>query len=627
MERSRNTSVRIAQAAGHISEAKAYHHGAVSMENTLTIQGSNFVGKQNFNIYDLIGQGGTRAAGGKNAGKPRYVSMRVNDASCKFIRPEDQPIHEWRYDEGKRVEPRNVFPVVPMLPIVGADGMGWAWATDIPCHDAVKVMDCTEEGILTQLDDKDPSSTDIDKVFVFKPRFTTVVQPFYRGFRGTIEPECGSFIDPKTQRPCQTYIRKGAIKKISDTELEITEIPGWTDKYTEFLDKLADPEGGNHLITSFVQKHTILYVNYILTVTKDQMDMLLIKGDLHKTFDLIDKIQLTNMVAFDLSGKIKKYHDVYQLIADAMTARLHAYKLRKKHELALLKEEWEILDNKVRFRRMITLGEIDIGAGNKNGIVEQCRKHKFKPVVPTSRSKSGKTKANTEVDAEAEADDEDSDSEDTSSNKKADDTKASHYRYLTRMEIGSVDPKKGLALQAEADKKLAAIKILENTTPKQIWLKEIAELRVAYDLHMKEWYAREYTGPKAKLAIVPSKTSGRKRKTPTKSSTKKSSGDAEEGDSNDDDSNSDKDDDDGDDDFTPLSEKKAKTSHAKTSTKAKSKTKSSAKKTKNKTKRARDSDDESDAEEEDKPSPAKKARKSRKVKSKTKADSDDEDDA
>ena len=59
--------------AGSVAEHSAYHHGEVSLMSTIINLAQNFVGSNNINLLQPIGQFGTRLAGGKDAASPRYI--------------------------------------------------------------------------------------------------------------------------------------------------------------------------------------------------------------------------------------------------------------------------------------------------------------------------------------------------------------------------------------------------------------------------------------------------------------------------------------------------------------------------------------------------------------------------
>jgi DNA topoisomerase-2 len=63
--------LKVAQLAGSVSEKSAYHHGEASLMGTIIGLAQNFVGSNNINLLQPIGQFGTRLTGGKDSASPR----------------------------------------------------------------------------------------------------------------------------------------------------------------------------------------------------------------------------------------------------------------------------------------------------------------------------------------------------------------------------------------------------------------------------------------------------------------------------------------------------------------------------------------------------------------------------
>lgn len=73
LKRNDKREVKVAQLAGSVAEHSAYHHGETSLMATIINLAQNFVGSNNINLLQPIGQFGTRLAGGKDAASPRYI--------------------------------------------------------------------------------------------------------------------------------------------------------------------------------------------------------------------------------------------------------------------------------------------------------------------------------------------------------------------------------------------------------------------------------------------------------------------------------------------------------------------------------------------------------------------------
>lgn len=65
--------VKVAQLAGSVAELSAYHHGEQSLMSVIINLAQNYVGSNNINLLQPIGQFGTRLHMGKDAASPRYI--------------------------------------------------------------------------------------------------------------------------------------------------------------------------------------------------------------------------------------------------------------------------------------------------------------------------------------------------------------------------------------------------------------------------------------------------------------------------------------------------------------------------------------------------------------------------
>ena len=54
------TEIKVAQLAGYVAEHSAYHHEEASLCSTIVSMAQNFVGSNNLNLLEPLGQFGTR---------------------------------------------------------------------------------------------------------------------------------------------------------------------------------------------------------------------------------------------------------------------------------------------------------------------------------------------------------------------------------------------------------------------------------------------------------------------------------------------------------------------------------------------------------------------------------------
>jgi len=73
IKRNDKREIKVAQLAGSVAEHSAYHHGEMSLMSTIINLAQNYVGSNNINLLQPIGQFGTRLQGGKDAASARYI--------------------------------------------------------------------------------------------------------------------------------------------------------------------------------------------------------------------------------------------------------------------------------------------------------------------------------------------------------------------------------------------------------------------------------------------------------------------------------------------------------------------------------------------------------------------------
>jgi DNA topoisomerase-2 len=118
--------------AGYVSEHAAYHHGEQSLCSTIVGMAQNYVGSNNLNFLEPIGQFGTRLQGGKDAASPRYIFTNLSPLARATFHPADDPLLRTLTDDGQSIEPEWYLPIIPMILVNGTDGIGTGWSSSIP---------------------------------------------------------------------------------------------------------------------------------------------------------------------------------------------------------------------------------------------------------------------------------------------------------------------------------------------------------------------------------------------------------------------------------------------------------------------------------------------------------------
>lgn len=483
-KRKLRSEIKVAQLAGYVAEHSAYHHGEQSLCATIIGLAQSFVGSNNINLLEPNGQFGTRLQGGKDAASSRYIFTLLNSLSRLIFRPEDDALLKYLNDDGQSIEPEWYTPILPMVLVNGGEGIGTGWSTSIPNYNPIDL--CNSLEILLDGSSADGELEDPEGI---KSRLSELLHPWYRGFTGKIE-----------QIAADKYRVTGTWCKVSGETLEITELPigTWTQNYKEMLEAMltgstSSSSSASHsnddgsapassstkhtppFIKDFREYHTDTTVKFVVTLSPANMAAAEAEG-IEKKFKLSTTISLNNLVCFDALGRIRKYTSPVEILLDFFPLRLSFYQRRKAHLVDTLTEEWNRLENKVRFIEEIGSGVLKIQNKRKPELVKELTERGYK-------SFGDSTAAATATGAEESPDN--ADSEEPKSLKAFD--------YLLNMPIGSLTAERATQLRAERDSKEAALSDLLARTPKDLWRADLKEFRAAWEEAERENLKRTST--------------------------------------------------------------------------------------------------------------------------------------
>lgn len=85
---------------------------------------------------------------------------------------------------------------------------------------------------------------------------------------------------------------------------------------------------GSHCYQEFVSQSTDIAVHLVVTLTAEGKSLVKKEG-LEKALKLTSSLATTNMVCFDVNGKIKKYASPEEIVDDFYDVRLSYYMKRK----------------------------------------------------------------------------------------------------------------------------------------------------------------------------------------------------------------------------------------------------------------------------------------------------------
>lgn len=336
--------IKVAQLSGFISEKTSYHHGEASLQGTIIGMAQNYVGANNINLLHPSGQFGTRLLGGKDAASPRYIFTYLEEWNRLIFRAEDDPILTYLNDDGASIEPEYYVPIIPMVLVNGATGIGTGFSTTILQYNPLQIID----NLLLMMENKPVKE----------------MYPWFRGFKGKVEKVENGF-----------NIKGNYKLDKENSKVIITELPigTWTTPYKEFLDKLEEDK----IIKGYKDKNTDESVYFEIQFTDDNLYDLIEKKKLESTLKLVAKETISNMHCFNKKSVIKKYDTIYDILREFYDVRLEYYKKRKEHQIDELDKELNVLDWKMKFIKGVIEGKINVNNQTKDKISEQLDKLKF----------------------------------------------------------------------------------------------------------------------------------------------------------------------------------------------------------------------------------------------------------
>ncbi|KAI6196197.1 DNA topoisomerase 2 [Aphelenchoides besseyi] len=446
--------MKVAQLAGAVGAMSAYHHGEQSLASTIVNLAQNFVGTNNINLLLPNGQFGTRLGGGKDHASARYIYTQLNPVAKTLFPSADENVLRFLFEDNQQIEPEWYCPIIPMVLVNGAEGIGTAWSTKVPNYNPRELVENMRRLIRGE---------------EIKP-----MVPWYRKFGGSI-----------IQATQDKYLTIGEVGILGSDTLEITELPikTWTSNYKS---SLLNPmlEGTSKVaatISDFSEYHTEDTVKFVVKMEPAQLRAYESKG-LHESFKLISSINTTSMVLFDANGCLKKYNTPEQICREFFEVRKQKYIERKAFLEGMLTAQSERLSEQARFILMKIENKIHVENKRRAAIIEQLIQHNFKP-DPVKKWKEEQKKREFAMTGEVAYDEEEAENEtqETKTEKRAGD-----YDYLLGMAIWKLSMEDKDKMLAESEAKDEELRILQGKKWNDLWEEDLVAFLEALDKQEKK---------------------------------------------------------------------------------------------------------------------------------------------
>ena len=420
-KRNLTTEIKVAQFAGYVSEHSNYHHGEASLCGTIIHMAQNYVGSNNINLLAPNGQFGTRigkdGSPGDDHASPRYIFTELASMTRALFPKDDDAILTYLEDDGDSIEPEFYLPIIPMILVNGAEGIGMGYSTQVVCYSPENIIDYLEARLGTTAQRLDTSEW----------------VPYYEGFRGTIT---------RMEGGGAKFLVRGIVEEIGADKVRITELPiGMaTSKMMSLLKTLVEPVKdsktdkvtGPAVIKDYCENNTDTQVDIVVEFPKGGLAAH--RANLDKLLKLTTTLTTANMYLFDSQCRLRKYERVDDILEEYYNVRLAAFERRRAHVIAMKERDLVLLSNRARYILETLEGQIDLRRKSGAEIVALLSGREF---------------------AQIEGD----------------------YEYLLKLRMDSVSKEKAAKIIEERDHVAAQLAGLRATTGAQIWLGELRALR------------------------------------------------------------------------------------------------------------------------------------------------------
>ncbi len=466
-KRNLKSEMKVAQFGAAVAETTGYHHGEVSLFGTIVNMAQNYIGSNNINLFQPVGQFGSRMMNGSDHASPRYIFTKLSDITSIIYNPIDTKLlNKLKDDDGNFIEPDWYMPILPMCLANGTIGIGTGFSTGISSFNPLDIVKNLR--------------------LLMKGEEIEEMTPWFRGFsRNAAIKKIGD---------CR-YVVKGRYSADPNTDiLHITELPigTSTDSYKEFLttllivktptkkgSKKSSSTSNPYRIKDFRNNSAGNKIDFTVFFEKDTLCQCLVDSatadkdgltNFEKNFKLGTTLSFPGkMVLRNSAGALVVYNNINDILREFYELRIDFYHKRHKMLLKDYKDEYELVNIKAQFVRDVIEGVIIIFDSSKKKsyteeeITQQLEKQDYPKMLDKVLVHLDKLK------------DEDKDK--------------ANYDFLIGMKLSSLTKKRVEELLAELKVLKDKYNTLKAKTAKDLWEEDLTAFETQYAKDMKEFDA------------------------------------------------------------------------------------------------------------------------------------------
>ena len=311
----KNKPIKVPQFGGFVMEKTAYHHGEQALFDTILGLAQRYVTGPN-NLPLIRGEGvlGTRWKRGKDAAASRYLKVSLEPIAYYIYREEDWPLMEILYDEGEPVEPKEMYPIIPMCLINKCEGIGTGWSTKIYPHHPMVVCDYVIAWINER---KQKREVPLDKLEIDVSNKPELV-PWWKGYKGELR--------RIKNQPFEVYLNLGSFH-VNMHVTFVTELPLETS-IEQYKLWLAQEEAKYEETPAEAMLRTFDNMSQPPNV---DFRVYGIFAPTYEKLKLVKTLSMSNMILIDKDEKPTKYNYSFEIICAWAPNRLEIYEKRRLH--------------------------------------------------------------------------------------------------------------------------------------------------------------------------------------------------------------------------------------------------------------------------------------------------------
>ena len=337
----RGGEVKVAQAAAGVAQKTLYLHGENSLVETIVALGQDYPGTNNVALLQPLGQFGSRNDRPCVHAAARYIFTKLDPVALAIFPAADFPVLEHRMEEAQQVEPVHYVPVIPLLLVNGAQGIGTGFSTSIPSYSVSGLCACIQAYL--------------------KGEAFPEIPLYFEGFTGTIT------------HGDRSVVTTGDVRKIGELRWLISELPvgKWTDPFLTELKAIAEgtrPCRGLS-ITSVRNMSSEFTVSIEIVLGEECHDKS--AEEVVRALRLSSSISTSHMYAFNGDCNLTLYASAHEIFLEHARVRLALYWKRRAHQLDELDAKLRCLQGKIAFIEMVIRGAITFGGVSRAELLEQ----------------------------------------------------------------------------------------------------------------------------------------------------------------------------------------------------------------------------------------------------------------